>query len=312
MNKKEECEIVRDLSQKFMEKSISEESEKFVKNHLKSCGNCKEYYLNQEKKLNNDEDEIMINQFKKINRHIFILKASIIFILVVIISIFIIFCLKVYKTRKILNDVYKKVEETEQINNYKLEVKTIDRNLKTGEVNEYNKIYYYKDGKYKIEDDDSVRFYQDNSCEKILVYYKLKQIEYYNQDFIEITKGKPIRIFNEIINYRDISNSIYCVGISIREERYNGRDCYVIRNGTNKEYRDICIDKEKLITVRVVNEDSKNFYREVEYNFEENTVIDEEVDSEIINSSEFNEYTKKNIEKNYTKELDLYYKLYNK
>lgn len=310
MNKKEECEIVRDLAQQFIEKSINAGSECFVKKHLESCEECKKFYQSKMSQINNQNDEMVIDQFKKINRHMNILKISLISILVIIVSICSIFFWKVYSFKNIVNIAYEKIEEMEQLNNYKLRVKTIEKNLKTGNSMEYEKTYYYKDGKYKIEDRDSVKFYQDDSYEKTLAYHNLKEIDYYQQDFIEITKGKPIRMFTEITNYKRLSNTIYSLGLSIREKRYNGIDCYVIRDGDSNSYRDTWISKENFTTLRVINEDYTNFYREVVYTFDRNTVTDDDVDSNILNSDKYNSYVKRNIKNNSTEEDNLYYELY--
>ena len=44
MNSKDKCEIVRDLSVLYFEKSINEESQKFVEEHLKDCEDCRKFY----------------------------------------------------------------------------------------------------------------------------------------------------------------------------------------------------------------------------------------------------------------------------
>ncbi len=308
MNKKEECEIVKDLAQQFIEKSISEGSEGFVKKHLETCEECKKFYQSKMSQLNDQNDEIVIDQFKKVNRHMNILKISLISVLVIIVSICLICSGKVYFFKKIVNPAYEKIEEMKQLNNYKLTVKTINKNLRTGDSLEYEKTYYYKDGKYKIEDKDSIKFCQDDSYESIIAYHKQKQIEYHQQAFIDVTKGMPIRIFTEIINHKHLP-IIFILGESIREERYNGMDCYVIRHG---DYIETWINKENFMTVREINEDYTTFYREVVYTFEENTVTDDDVDSKILNSDKYNDYVRKDIKEEYTEELKLYYELYNK
>lgn len=314
MNKEIECEIVKDLAMPFVKKSINQETENFIKKHLEICDDCKKYYENINDKENitdKNKDTIMINQFKKINKHISLLKKSLIIILLLIFTIFSIFFIKNQKLVNIINSAYSKIEYMKELDNYKLTVKTIQKNFKTNTNMEYRQNYYYKDGKYKIESNDSIRFYEDDSYENICVYHDLQTIEYTKQNFIEERKGKTINIFStEILNYKKLSSTMYALTLSVREDRFNGIDCYVIRNGTDNSYRDTWIDKKSFITVRVVNEDYTNFYREEIYSFSENVVTENDISTEILNSDKYQNYLKKDIVNNETEETKLYYDLY--
>ena len=55
MNKN--CDIVRDWAIQYIEKSISKESEMFVKKHLEECEECKEYYKTLETKIGNENEQ---------------------------------------------------------------------------------------------------------------------------------------------------------------------------------------------------------------------------------------------------------------
>lgn len=318
MDNKNKCEIIRDLAIPYKENLINQGSKDFIEEHLLTCDDCKKYYKNITSDIfdNNlsekNKDNIVINEFKKVHRHINILKMSLI---IVLISIFIIvsaFFLRFQRIRKVIDTAYNKVQYMRNLDNYKLTVKTIQKNLKTDNCIEYEQNYYYKDGKYKIESDDSIKFYEDDSYKKICVYHDLNTIEYYEQDFVEEHKGRLIGIFSEVINYKELTSSLSGFALSIREERYNGIDCYVIRFGNSNSYRDTWIDKNSSITVRVVNEEYMDFYREEIYTFHENIVNDDDVDTTVLNSDKYENYTKKNIQNNATKETKLYYELYNK
>lgn len=319
MNKKNECEIVKDLAIPFTENLINSGSEEFVREHLLTCENCKKYYenikssLSIENEIEFDKDNIIINQFKKIHNHINILKIIIIVILVLIITILSTYYIKNNKLVNIINTAYNKIEYMRELNNYKLTVTTIQKNLKTNDYMEYEQNYYYKDGKYKIEADDSIRFYEDDSYENICVYHNLKQIDYSKQNYIEESKGRTFDIFSEIINYKEMPSITYNLSFSLREERFNGIDCYVIRVGTkNNSYRDVWIDKNSYITVRVVNEVYNDFYREELYTFYENIVTNEDVDTNVLDSDKYQNYIKKYIINNASDEIKLFYDLYNK
>ena len=199
-----------------------------------------------------------------------------------------------------MNKSYLKIEYMKELNNYKLKVRTIENNLKTNISREYEQIYYYKDGKYKIESLNSIIFLEDDSYEKICIYNDLKQIDYYKYNYIELTKGKIIDIFSEIINYRKLSSTIYNLSLSVRDERYNGRDCYVIRFGNKNSYRDTWIDKNNYITIKVVNEDVGEFYREDIYTFDENITNDNDVNSNILNNDKYMSYSRNYIFDNKT------------
>lgn len=319
MNKKDECEIVKDLAIPYAEELVNQGSKNFIEKHLKICNDCSKYYKNLKSEICNennkerDKDNIVVNQFKKINRHINILKVSLIIILIVIIILSLIFYIKCQKTSNIINAAYEKIEYMKELNNYKLTVKTIQKNYKTNNSWEYEQNYYYKDGKYKIESNDSIKFYEDDSYEKVCVYHNLNTIEFYKQNIVEERKGRIFDIFSEIINYKTLisKSKLYSLTLSLREDRYKGMDCYIIRFGNNDNYRDIWINKDNLITVRVVNEDYTNFYREEIYTFHENIVTNEEVDIAILNSDKYKDYIRKDIINNESEETKLYYEIYN-
>ena len=298
MNKKDECEIVKDLSIPYLEELVNKGSKNFIEEHLKICNDCSEYYKNVKSEMFNennkekDKDDVVVNQFKKINRHINILKLCLIVILIFIIIICSTFYVKCEKTSNIINNAYSKIEYMKELNNYKLTVKTIQKNYKTNDAWEYEQNYYYKDGKYKIESSDSIKFYEDDSYEKVCVYHDLNTIEYYKQNIIEETKGRMFDIFSEIINYKTLisKSKFYSLTLSLREDRYNGTDCYVIRFGNKDDYRDVWLNKDNFITVRVIDENYKKFYREVIYIFNENIVTSADVDISILSFDKYKDY----------------------
>lgn len=293
MNKKDECEIVRDLAVQYIEKSISGGSENFVEKHLNNCEECKEYYKILETKIGNEDekDKILTKQFKKIHKHISILKIILIAILIVALVTSLIIWGKQKNFSNLVNEVSKKIEYMETLDNYKITVKTIQKNFVTEENLEYEETYYYKDGKLKIESEDSIFFYEDDSYDSIKIYHDLKQIDYIHSNVIQKRKGDSIGLLSYIKeNYESYSSTIYSLIFSIREERYNGINCYVIRFGNKDNYRDIWIDKNNYITIREVNENHSNYYNERIFTFEENVVNDNDVDNKILNTEKYNDY----------------------
>ena len=304
MNKSEECEIVQDLSTLYLENLISSKSKNFIENHLQNCKNCKKYYndistdiFNANKK-EEQEDDIESSYLKKVGKHIQKLKICLVIILIIIIFFISIITIKYYKISDVINKSYNKLETIKTLNNYRLIQNTIYQDFEKNTKFEDTTNIYYIDGKYKIDTGNSITYYEDNSYNKICVHNDLKTIEYYNQDFIEKKKGKTFDMFSEITRFKELETGFRRIGLTINEERFKGKDCYVIRIGNSNRHKDTWIDKEQAITVRVVDEEYQNFYREVIYTLLENETTSNDVDSSILDSESYKEYNKINIDNN--------------
>lgn len=323
MDNKTECEIVKDLAIPFSENLINEGSKKFVEEHLKKCNNCKTYYENFKAKIfqkqitENNKGKLLFNNFKKINRHINILKILLIIILIIITFSFSLCAIRYNKNTNIINKSFNKMQSLKELNNYKLTVKVIYKNFNTNKEQEYEDYYFYKDGKYKEENMNGISFYDDNSYDSIYVDSYLKKIYYSKKDFLVTHKGEIINSFadrinrkHELMSTNKLISKIYIMGDSIREERFNGIDCYVIRYGNCDEnhYTDIWIDKEQLIVIREVN-DYPDYYNEYQYTFIENVVTDEDLSTNILETDKYKDYTKTNTSIKWN-ELSDFEKLY--
>ena len=312
MNKN--CDIVRDLAIQYIEKTISKESEMFVKKHLEQCEECKEYYKTLETKIGNEneQDKIVIKQFKKVHKHISVLKITLTVILIIILAIGVILWAKEQTFSNLVTKVSEKVEYLETLDNYKVTVKTIYNNFNTEDYSEFYTEYFYKDGKLKEESADSIFFKEDDSYDSISVFYDSKQIEYQHNNYIKERKGDALGVFTYVReNYKPIASTIFSLAFSVREDRFNGIECYVIRFGNSDSYRDIWVDKNSFITVREVNEKYSSFYSERVFTFEENVVTDEDVDSSILDTEKFNDYKRLEVKTELPKEqveiLDLFH-----
>ena len=308
------CNIVRDLAIQYIEKSISKESEMFVKKHLEECEECKEYYKTLETKIGNEneQDKIVIKQFKKVHKHISVLKITLTVILIIILAIGVILWAKEQTFSNLVTKVSEKVEYLETLDNYKVSVKTIYNNFNTEDYSEFYTEYFYKDGKLKEESADSIFFKEDDSYDSISVFYDSKQIEYQHNNYIKERKGDALGVFTYVReNYKPIASTIFSLAFSVREDRFNGIECYVIRFGNSDSYRDIWVDKNSFITVREVNEKYSSFYSERVFTFEENVVTDEDVDSSILDTEKFNDYKRLEVKTELPKEqveiLDLFH-----
>ncbi len=303
MNKdNDNCDIVKDLSVPYIENFISSKSKIFVDNHLSNCTDCKKYYetltsdIFKTTKIELENDKIEINHLKKFNKHITILKSILLIILLlIIISIIMVFS-KYYKANYILESAYNKIETMRESNNYIFVQNTIYKNIQNNDTDLYESIYYYKDGKYKIDHGNNVLYFKDNSFESISIYHDLKQIEKFKSNSIIAIKGDTFDIFTDIELYKKIYPGFNKINMNIREEKYNGTECYVIRFGDGKEsYKDTWINKESLMIVKVVDEEYGNHYREVTYSFNENVTTDDDVDDSVLNTERYNDYVVMNL-----------------
>lgn len=303
MNKN--CDIVRDLAVQYIEKSISKGSETFVKKHLDECEECKEYYKTLETKIGNEneQDKIVIKQFKKVHKHISALKITLIIILIIILIIGVVLWSKQETFSNLVTKISEKVEYLETLDNYKITIRTIHNNFNTQDYNEFYEEWYYKDGKLKRESRNSIFFYEDDSYDSIYIYNDLKQIEYHHSNYIMKKKGSAIGVLSYIKdNYKGIESTIFSLAYTVREDRFNGIECYVIRIGNDNSYTDIWVDKNSFITVREVREEYSSYYSERIFTFEENVVTDEDVDSSILDTEKYDDYKRLEVNTELPKE----------
>lgn len=313
MNNNDECDIVKDLAIPYTENLINSKSKKFVEEHLKTCKECEKYYSDinsnilSETKNAKIEEKHELDFLKKVRKNMNILKIILICIIIIIGAIIMGVFIKYQIVTKVVNNSYDKIEYLKTLDNYKLTTKTVSINYAKNDTYEIVSNYYYKNGKYKYNYDNTTCYYEDDSYNKIYVYNDLKQIDYYTQNFIENRKGNTFNIFNEIISYENELPGLFKLILSIRTERFNGIDCFVIRNGNNENYKEVWINKDTNIVLRRIEEKYLEFYRETTYALVENEVTDEDVDSSVLETDQYKEYTKNEIINNATKEIKKIY-----
>lgn len=318
MNKNDECDIIKDLAVPYVENLLNNKSKIFVEEHLKNCDNCKKYYRDISSNILNEtqnekrKEKCELDFLKKIRKNMNTLKIILILILIIIITIMLSIFIKYQKVTQIVNASYDKIEYLRTLDNYKLTKKTIDINYEENVTFEITSNYYYKNGKYKIVFGDTTFYCEDDSYNKVYVYDDLKQIDYYTQNFIEYKKGKAFNTFSEIISYKTDLIGLYKLMLSKRTDKFNGIDCYVIRNGNDNSYREVWIDKDTYIVLKTIEKRYSKYYRETIYNLVENEVTDEDVDSSVLETELYREYTKMDVIYDATKEIkNIYNNIYN-
>ena len=113
MKEKKECKIIQDLLPNYIEKLTSEDTNDYIKNHLKECKDCTDVFNAMQKdfKLSeNNVDKRKIDYIKKYNKKMLILKA----ILLIILFVFILFIIHTLRNYIIINQLYCKYTEQEK------------------------------------------------------------------------------------------------------------------------------------------------------------------------------------------------------
>lgn len=106
MNRKE-CEIVKDLLPNYIDKLTSNETDKFIEEHIKTCDNCKKIYDSMKVEIyykQEEEEKESINFFKKHKKKLNILRTMVIILLFILVS------LSIY-TAKIFRNNFEKTQE---------------------------------------------------------------------------------------------------------------------------------------------------------------------------------------------------------
>lgn len=298
MNKSDECDIAKDLAAPYIENLINTKSKAFVEEHLRSCIQCQKYYNDMNADILNEtqnereKDNFELDFLKKVKKNMSILKIIIIIIIIIFSVIILSMIIKYKKVTKIVDCSYNSIESLKTLDNYKLTRKTVEVNYEKNTTFENISSYYYKDGKYKIDNGSYICYCEDDSYNEIWVYNDLKQISYYTQNFIEYKKGEVFDIFSEIISYKHELIGLYKIILSIRTDMFNGIDCYVIRVGNNNSYKDVWINKDSYVVLRTIELERSKYYREEIYTLDKNVVTNEDVDSSILEAKPYSDYIK--------------------
>ena len=82
------CKLIRDLLPSYLDHVTSEDTSKFVEEHLNKCEECKKFFdeMNSEVDKENVKDIEIVKEIKKYKRKIFRLKLLVAFVLVIILG----------------------------------------------------------------------------------------------------------------------------------------------------------------------------------------------------------------------------------
>ena len=291
MKQNDECDIIKDLSPIYIENMETSSTKTFIENHLSNCADCRKYYTNMKSDVlteldkEKENDSIEFDYLKKVKNHIRILKI----ILCIFISIFILTIVGILIKSCFINNITSKasnkVSNISKLNNYKLTQTSIYKDLLDGTETKENITYFYKDGKYRIDSNDVVTYLEDNSYNCIRLNTKSKTIDYLTLDF-PTQKSYFLDMF-----YSQLITSNFGISFSVRNDNFNNHDCYVIKKKYGNGYIDTWISKDNYFIVKTIENFDNYYYKETVYSFEENITTDNDVQSSVLKTKPYSDYT---------------------
>ncbi len=258
MKDKKDCKIVQDLLPNYIEKLTTEESNKFIEEHLIECKECKKINDNMKKEIELDvkkSDKKEVNYIKKYNKKLRILK-------IILLAILAVFIIRTGRNMIILSSMTNKADKYISSTNY--HQKMISYTGDTMNITDY----YYKDGKSVI----ILQIIKEETRNKITKYdngngkYN-EYVEYYNyykgeSKNIARINNNGVAMGVHTINFCEYNNNIFflilkSILINIRTTECNGKECYLIDDYLLKDFG-VYINKENGLIVR------RNDYKKTE------------------------------------------------
>lgn len=270
MKEKKDCKIVQDLLPNYIEKLTNEETNLFIKEHLKECNECQKILENMQKELNinsNKRDEREVKYIKKFSNKMKVLKFIILALIIIYVAI-------VGRRTFIMASLSEKAKENQAYNNY------------------YVKLYSYQGDSLTITESYNkgedylttmTRFVNGNQIQKA-TYYKKGNEQLFLTEFEEKKYIKNIETMlgGDILPVTYVSDGLlanmqYAFIIGIDKAYCNGKECYIIKGNSYERY----IDKETGLAVRNIEKSNKEITRKndmvVDYEYKFNTVKDSDI-----------------------------------
>lgn len=311
MEENEECKLIQDLLLNYNDDVLNESTKKMVEKHLQKCENCKvklEQIKNdiEKESKTSKEDLPQIDYLKKYKRNSTI-KAVLSPIILLILILLVIYLYRFVTINNLINKYAAKLETEnfyiEKISVYpgqKIEGK--EQILKTKK--------WYKDGKYKIENDIITEYGTLEDKYKIVVDHRNKTVSKEYGTFTNKNKEDILIASNPIGS--GYKSGLMKLGApfywSIRKDSKDiGRMYYVIKSQSlnNSNDSEIWVDMETGLPIMEIGCSSGTNYYEnthipidtyrqyTEYKYEFDNVAEEDV-----NIPEFPGYTEKEIDWN--------------
>lgn len=245
MKEKRNCRIVQDLLPNYLEKLTNEESNQFIKEHLKECKECNKVLENMKREIKIEgekREKREINFFKRYNRKLKILGTILLFIVMIFV---------ILTARKIfiIADLQHKSLAYLDSDNF------------------YMRIYYHSGSSfnigetYRLGNRTLTRYThldKDKTTEMVISYDGKKTKNFITNGEIKVIDEResnlnPVMISPHIYASNTWELMFLAVTSSIKSVRCNDQDCYLINLYGVTEY----INKETGLTVKSLNGISK-------------------------------------------------------
>lgn len=226
--KEKECKLVQDLLPNYIEKLTSEESNKFIEEHIKECTECKKILEN----MNNDMGLKSKEQCKKETKYMkkYSSKLKILkFFGAIFLIIILTFVINTTRKFIILNDLYNKAQIYEiknETDNYHI----IQIGVREGVI---SYVEEYTKGNKKIRYNNSSYLDSENGSFKNEIYYKdTKECFKLKNDGKDKTKEnisfiESLEIQNT--NMTLINSVSTAVHSRVQRIKFRNKDCYLVQ-----------------------------------------------------------------------------------
>lgn len=294
---KNECEVIKDLLPSYISGVLSNETEEAIKEHINNCTTCRKILekmnTGEINKSNIEGEKEEIDCLKKYNKKMKNLKIILIILILILIAFPSIFIIKYNYNINIMQSVSNNFKKIQEENNYTANV--IEHRIDYQNKREFTTTskYYYKNNKYKIEkhcenesfdmkNKDTYYYGEIDTDTRTRIVEDIKTVYKESRNYVYVKKGDLLRDIKTEIEIFDINlgffNNIFIKsGYQVRNDRYNGKDCYVLKKGTNEGYGEFWIEKDSMMIIRSIQDLYNNSYTEKNYSITINSVKEEDL-----------------------------------
>ncbi len=272
MNKKD-CKIVQDLLPNYIDKLTSEDTNKFIENHLNECDECKNMIENMQINLNFDEDKKqkkIVNFIKKYDKKLRILKLIVLFIILIIL-------ISIVRNAIIITILSNKANASKEKNNYYLSLSVYNYGSMSSMYTQVIDKKYVREVEFRNNKTDIIEKRAEYSNGDTSNYY-IKKSDEEKIAILNYEKNGVLQLKLEDWCFSSNKNFIRNVlKTSIKEVTHTRRKCYYISNIliSGIGVCNIYVDKDTGIIrrIHVAKNDDTEFISNVGMIFDE-TIID--------------------------------------
>lgn len=284
-----ECKVVQDLLPNYIEKLISEETNKFIEEHLQTCSECQAMLESMKAEIKIDtvkQDDREVEYIKKFNVKFKKVEYKLFVLIYAILAILVVGAIGVFGKKYIIfQDLAKKAEELQKISNYHIESSTFyglhreDLDVEKREELAKDNVFY---DIYGAGENELTTIVKDNMSYEYMDD-KLIWLNSIDNDFI----GLYSQLLTGEISILKDKTSIFTYYLS--DAIINGKECYQIREN-DQAGGIIYIEKETGLVIRTEHRSGfgtsvSNGYdyqsTVTDYKYEFNCITDEEINLKI-------------------------------